>query len=118
MRLSSTMVDIPGVSYRMPQSFLGRLGDILPADNNATTGYSPGDLATFGTAALSIWDQQQLFQTNLERQARGLPPINISTVGVPTPGVAVSLSPETQSMLMIGGIGLLAVLLFTGRKKS
>jgi hypothetical protein len=110
MRIGSSMVDIPNSGgYRMPQSFLGGLGD--------DTTFSATDLTTIGTAALSIWDQQQLFQENLRRTSQGLAPINISTIGVPQPTVNVGLTQDTQSLVMLGVVGLLGIVLIGKRAK-
>ena len=52
----------------------------------------------------------QLNQINVERARMGLPPIDTSQyTGV---GVRVGLSPQTQQLVIYGGLALLAVLVF------
>lgn len=58
--------------------------------------------------------QQQILNVQLDRQARGLAPLAIdpTTYGLPQPSIGISLSPQTQKLVMYGGIGLiLAVVL-------
>lgn len=59
---------------------------------------------------LTIYQTQQLNQINVERARMGLPPIDTSQyTGV---GVRVGLAPQTQQLLIYGGLALLAVLVF------
>ena len=59
---------------------------------------------------LTLYQTQQLNQINIERARMGLPPIDTSQyTGV---GVRVGLSPQTQQLVIYGGLALLAVLVF------
>lgn len=65
----------------------------------------------FGSVA-GAWQQQQLFDLNIERAKRGLAPIS-SAQFAPTYNVGVS--PQLQQILLFGGIALLAVLMLRRR---
>lgn len=56
---------------------------------------------------------KDLYSLNLERAKQGLPPIDSASVA---PQVQVGLSPQTQ-MLVFGGLGLLAVMLLSRRRR-
>ncbi len=59
---------------------------------------------------LTIYQTQQLNQINVERARMGLPPIDTSQyTGV---GVRVGIAPQTQQLLIYGGLALLAVMVF------
>jgi len=61
-------------------------------------------------AGLNAVQVFQLNQINVERAKLGLPPIDTSAyTGV---GVRVGLAPQTQQLLIYGGLALLAVLVF------
>jgi hypothetical protein len=65
------------------------------------------DLIGKGLTALQTY---QLNQINVERAKMGLPPIDTSQyTGV---GVRVGLSPQTQQLIIYGGLALLGVLVF------
>lgn len=57
---------------------------------------------------------QKLLDLNLQRAAQGLPPITSAAIA---PTLNLGMSPETQQLVMYGGIALLAVLLLSKRKK-
>lgn len=56
--------------------------------------------------------QRDLLRLQLERARQGLPPLDASQYGA---GVSVGLSPSTQQLLILGGVGLLAVLFLSRR---
>jgi hypothetical protein len=57
--------------------------------------------------------QRQIMQLNLERARQGLPPVDPTQYsGL---GVQVGLAPQTQNLILIGLIGLGAVLLLSRR---
>lgn len=58
--------------------------------------------------------QRQIAKVNLERLKQGLPPLSPAQTEAytPRPGVSVGLSPATRNLLMFGGLGLGAILLF------
>lgn len=65
------------------------------------------DFASKGLTAVQTF---QLNQINVERAKMGLPPIDTSQyTGV---GVRVGLAPQTQQLIIYGGLALLAVLVF------
>jgi len=65
------------------------------------------------TAVTMTYQQQQLMSLNIERAKQGLPPLDINQyTGV---GVNVGLSPATQQLVMVLGLGLLGIL-FLSRK--
>lgn len=65
-----------------------------------------------GTVAMADY-QRRLLNVQLERARQGLPPLDASQYGAT---FNVGLAPGTQQMLLIGGIGLLAVLLLARRR--
>ena len=70
------------------------------------------DLISKGLTALQTY---QLNQINVERAKMGLPPIDTSAyTGV---GVRVGLAPQTQQLIIYGGLALLAVMVFQGFMK-
>ena len=61
-------------------------------------------------AGLNAVQTFQLNQINVERAKLGLPPIDTSAyTGM---GVRVGLAPQTQQLLIYGGLALLAVMVF------
>lgn len=64
---------------------------------------------------VTAYNQQQILEANIQRQAQGLPPIDTSQIA---PTYNIGLSPEVKSMLILGGLALLAILLLKGGKKS
>ena len=80
-------------------------GDVI---GDTDTGLDTSNPQSMVTALNS----EALYLTNLWRQARGLPPVNPS---LSAPTVNVGLSPEAKQMLMVGGIGLVALLLLRRR---
>lgn len=82
-------------------------GRSIPVDPNQAGATSWIDLVGKGLNALQTY---QLNQINVERAKMGLPPIDTSAyTGV---GVRVGLSPQTQQLVIYGGLALLAVLVF------
>ena len=55
--------------------------------------------------------QLQLMQINIQRAKQGLPAIDVASYS--GAGVNVGLSPDTQKLVIYGGIALLAVYFFT-----
>jgi hypothetical protein len=65
-------------------------------------------------SVLMSYQQLQLMNLNIERAKQGLPPLDIAQyTGV---GVNVGLSPATQQLVMVLGLGLLGIL-FLGRRR-
>ncbi len=68
------------------------------------------ELIELGRQGLTAYQTYQLNQINVERARMGLPPIDTSAyTGV---GVRVGLAPQTQQLLVYGGLALLAVMVF------
>lgn len=82
-------------------------GKAIPVDPSQSGATSWLDLLSKGLTTLQTY---QLNQINVERAKLGLPPIDTSQyTGV---GVRVGLAPQTQQLLIYGGLALLAVLVF------
>ena len=65
------------------------------------------------TAVTMTYQQQQLMSLNIERAKQGLPPLDIAQyTGV---GVNVGLSPATQQLVLVLGLGLLGILFLSRR---
>lgn len=81
-------------------------GKSLPAEPGQA-GASWFELAKQGLSALQTY---QLNQINVERAKLGYPPIDVSQyTGV---GVRVGFAPQTQQLLIYGGLALLGVMVF------
>lgn len=78
---------------------------------NPNTG---NDWATLASQTLTAIQTYQLNQINVERARQGLPPLNTAAYGT---GINVGLSPQTQQLVMYGGIALLAILLINSLKR-
>lgn len=72
------------------------------------------NITKVGTAVLSLEQQRQLADINLQRAQAGLSPLSASQFA---PQMNVGVAPDVQKLIMYGGIGLLGVLLFN-RSKS
>lgn len=92
----------------------------IDEDTNRTIQAEPGqssaqswiDLVGKGLTAVQTY---QLNQINVERAKMGLPPIDTSQyTGM---GVRVGLAPQTQQLIIYGGLALLAVMVFQGFMK-
>lgn len=57
--------------------------------------------------------QRDILRLQLERARQGLPPLDAAQYGA---GVSVGISPSTQQLLILGGVGLLAVLFLSRRR--
>lgn len=95
------------------------LEKIAPGINQAIADSSDGEswidtLKKIVPALTMTAQQYQLMQLNIERAKQGLPPIDIATYsGV---GVNVGLSPDTQKLIIYGGLALLVVLFLRSKK--
>lgn len=54
--------------------------------------------------------QAQILRVQADRAAKGLPPLDASQYGV---GVQVGMSAETKQLLILGGVGVAALVLLT-----
>lgn len=87
-------------------SRMAGMGDVTDASTTDTILNTARDL-------LTVYNQQRILDANMERAARGLPPLSTAQYA---PTYNVGLSPDTRNMLMIGGGLLLAVVLLSRRK--
>lgn len=82
-------------------------GKAIPVEPSQSGATSWLDLLGKGLTTLQTYQLQQI---NVERAKLGLPAIDTSQyTGV---GVRIGLAPQTQQLLMYGGLALLAVLVF------
>ncbi len=58
--------------------------------------------------------QRRLLNIQLDRAEQGLPPLDPGQYGV---GVNVGLSPDTQKLLIVGGLALVGLFLFVGSRR-
>ena len=87
-------------------------GKVIEGEPGQSTAQSWIDLVGKGLTAVQTY---QLNQINVERAKMGLPPIDTSAyTGV---GVRVGLAPQTQQLIIYGGLALLAVMVFQGFMK-
>jgi hypothetical protein len=66
-------------------------------------------VSQLGQAYVQYQMQHDLYELNLARAQQGQPPISPQAVA---PGVNVGLTPETQKLLIYGGIALIGVFIF------
>lgn len=71
-------------------------------------------LSEWAKQALLVFNQQKLFDLQIARAERGLPPLNVNSLGIP---VSVGVTPEVQQLLIYGGIAFLAVMLLGAFKR-
>lgn len=72
-------------------------------------------LSSVAESYLQYQLQKDALELNLARAQQGLPPINTADY---SPGVNVGLSPDTRQLLIIGGIALAGVFVFTQLAKK
>ncbi|NBQ47013.1 MAG: hypothetical protein EBU33_00950 [Sphingobacteriia bacterium] len=93
-------------------------GETMSAVGTQTTapeGTKLDDWLTIAKQGLNLVQTQQLNQINVARAKQGLPPIDTSRyTGM---GVNLGLTPQTQQLVMYGGLALLAVLLINNLTK-
>lgn len=84
-----------------------------PSLAKAKTGISAffSQLPQLITAGLTITNAQRIANLNFERVKAGQPPLSQAAIAAVQPGVNIGLSPDIKNMLMIGGLGLGAILL-------
>lgn len=81
----------------------------------APEGTKLDDWLSIAKQGLNLVQTQQLNQINVARARQGLPPIDTSRyTGM---GVNLGLTPQTQQLVMYGGLALLAVLLINNLTK-
>ncbi len=93
-------------------------GESIPAIGKQATapeGTKLDDWLAIAKQGLNLVQTQQLNQINVERAKQGLPPIDTSRYT----GTAVNLglTPQTQQLIVYGGLALLAVLLINNLSK-
>ena len=81
-------------------------GGTVPADPSQAGATSWADVIAKGLTTVQTF---QLNQINVQRARMGLPPIDVSAYGT---GVRVGLAPQTQQLVIYGGLALLAVMVF------
>jgi len=64
------------------------------------------------TTVAMLESQRQIIKAQMERASKGLPPMQPSEYA---PAINVGLSPQTRSLLIYGGLALVAVLLLRRR---
>lgn len=109
------------VSLAPDSSWTSALDNIAPGftsmldDNTVATGDGTGSSDWVSRAfqlmtAVQMSDtQRRLLNVQLDRASKGLPPLDASQYSL---GVNVGLAPQTQNLLLWGGLGLLGLLAF------
>ena len=105
------------VSDSSDVSDVANSGSSTPSITSLITGIVSG-VSSLYLAKNQVDIQKQVTNIQLQRAQSGLPPLPISTSQLGVPQVAIGLSTSTQSMLMWGGLGLGALLLFSMAGKS
>lgn len=95
------------LGYGSPIPFQGMAG---MEEGETQSGVELRDIANNIKDLVTLYNQQQILNANIDRAKQGLPPINTAQIA---PTYNVGLAPDTKNMLIIGGIALIAVLLLT-----
>lgn len=90
---------------------------VIPASNvsnvNTESSWNVNQIidsvARAGTTIASVYNQQQINELNMERIRRGQPPLSIAQMNALRPSLNFGMTDDVKNMLMIGGLGLLAV---------
>lgn len=64
---------------------------------------------------LTVYNQQRILDANIDRAARGLPPINTAQIA---PQYNIGLSQDTKNLLVIGGLVLAAMFVFNSMSRG
>ena len=105
---------------------LNGMGNAIPFQRRGMAGL--GELTDAGSPALqeittavrdlvTLYNQQQIMEANIDRAARGLPPLNTAQIA---PQYNIGLASDTKNMLVMGGLLLLGVYLLSnmgGRRR-
>jgi len=83
-----------------------------PAPSASVAGQIITTLTAAAPAILSTVNQQQVFQTQLQRAAAGLPPLNTSAYGLTTAGSVAGI----PSGVLLLALGIGAVVLMAGKR--
>lgn len=79
------------------------------------------DISNVLQTGLSVYGQLQLQNMNMNLIKQGKPPLTAAQISAMAPQLNVGISPDTQDTLikglLIGGIAVVAVLMFTGKRK-
>lgn len=93
----------------------GEAVQTVGTQTTAPEGTKLDDWLSIAKQGLNLVQTQQLNQINVTRAKQGLPPIDTSRyTGM---GVNLGLTPQTQQLVMYGGLALLAVLLINNLTK-
>lgn len=111
------LVDSPKV-WEEENYYFGQTPPSTPAPAEKPSWWQ--NLIQTAVPAYLQYKQQREFQKlNIERARQGLPPISVEEYRAMTPPAAtveVGMSPQTRNMLLLGGLGLGALLLFTMKR--
>lgn len=105
--------------FVLPDAFTGNV-----TTQTVPTGVTPdnsGWMQTFADLAkmgLSVYQQIQLQNMQMDLIKRGLPPMSAAQLASMAPQVNIGVASETQKLLMYGGIGLLGILLLSTMNKG
>lgn len=78
-------------------------------------GWSIDNIFKIGQSVIGLQQQQQIVDINNQRLRQGLPPLSVQQTAALRPGISVGLAPDTQQMLIWGGLALLALLAFKSK---
>lgn len=77
-----------------------------------SSGFNWDSLFKIGQAAIGLEQSQQVIDINRQRLAQGLPPLSVQQTAALRPGISVGVAPDTQQLLIWGGLAVMVLLLF------
>ena len=114
---------VPTTTLNLPKFAPYNDGDAVssgaPTKTPDTTSQLINTISSIGSSALSLFQDQKLFNLNLQRAAQGKPPINAAAYMNANSGINVGLNAGTQQTVLLaiaglGGIFLLSKLMKKG----
>lgn len=91
----------------------------------APAGVTPdwlSSITSLGTQALNLYGQLRLQDLNMKLIGQGKPPLTAAQTAAMAPQLNVGLSPDIQDKIfqytVMGGIGVIAIVILMGGKKS
>jgi len=113
--------DLPITQTSIPSDYAASLETMAPGIGNVVADtQAPGEswmdsITRLLPVLASTYQQKQLLAVQVERAKAGLPPLDVSQYAA---GVNVGISPDTQKLIMYGGVALLAVVWMMSRGRS
>jgi len=109
------------VVYATPDAAYARELETLAPNITTLVGETRSDDESWTDTVLRIlpsiaatWQQKQLLQVQVERARAGLPPLDVAQYSGAS--VNVGVTPDMRNLLIAGGLGVLALVWFMGKR--